>query len=301
MKHIFMVAAVFVLAVACNRAILPAATPVINTEITNESGQTILAGRGSIAAMQLPNYKAWYDDSYNKYTVDTVTVKQLKPLLQNKRMEIFLGTWCGDSRREVPRMLKILQQVGMDTTKLALIFVDNSTDKYKQSPQREEKDKNIHHVPSFILYDEKKEIGRIVESPLLSLEKDMLAILRQQPYQPHYRAIEYWRKYIADRKENMTDEALQNQVAILKPLCRHYGEFNAYAYVLLAAKDHTEALNAFRLNTMIYPDNPHVFESLGEAYEKVGNKKGAIAAYEKVLMLNPIDENTKKKVTALKM
>lgn len=299
-----MVVAIIVLAIACHRAILPAITtvtntPIINTEIKNASGQTILAGHASISALQMPNYKAWYDDSYNSYTVDAAASKQLQPLLQNKSIEVFLGSWCGDSKREVPRMIRILQQAGMDTARLSLVFVDNSTASYKQSPQHEERGKNIHHVPTFIIYDDKKEIGRIVESPVSSLEKDLLAILQQQPYQPNYRAIAHWTKQVAERTRNMTDAELQNLVATLKPLCRHYGEFNGYGYVLLAARNTTEAMNVFRLNTMIYPDNAGVFDSLAEAWETTGNKKEAIAAYEKVLQLKPGDEKAKGKIAAL--
>ncbi len=300
-----MVAAIMVLAAACHRATVPSIstvnTPIINNEIKNESGQIILAGHASISAMQMPNYKTWFDDSYNKYTIDAPTTEQLKPLLQNKRMEIFLGSWCGDSKREVPRMIKVLQNAGMDTTKLSLIFVDNSPNAYKQSPQHEEQGKNIHHVPSFIIYDEYKEIGRIIESPVTSLEKDLLAILQQQPYQPNYRAIDQWTKQVTARNRNMSDAELQNLVATLKPLCRHYGEFNGYGYVLLAAKNTTEALNVFRLNTMIYPDNAGVFDSLAEAWEKTGNIKEAITAYEKVLVLKPGDEKAKGKILTLKM
>jgi tetratricopeptide (TPR) repeat protein len=301
MKHIFMVAVILVCAAACHRATVPVVTPVVNTEIKNESGQTILVGRASVSAMQMANYKTWFDDSYNKYTVDAGSTQPLKPLLQNKRMEIFLGTWCGDSRREVPRMLKILQSAGMDSTQLSLIFVDNSSDSYKQSPQHEEKGKNIHHVPSFIIYEGKKEIGRIIETPVVSLEKDLLAILQQQSYEPNYRAIEYWRNQVAKHTGNMTDAELQTLVNTLKPLCKHSGEFNAYGYVQLAAKNNHEALNVFRLNTMLYPDNANSFDSLAEAWERTGNKKEAIAAYEKILVLNPGDENVKKKIEALKM
>ena len=42
-----MVAAILVCAAACRRAAVPAVTPIVNTEIKNESGQTILAGRAS--------------------------------------------------------------------------------------------------------------------------------------------------------------------------------------------------------------------------------------------------------------
>jgi len=295
-----MVAVILVLTVACHRATVPATTPIINTEIKNASGQLILAGHASPSAMQQPNYKAWFDKSHESYTIDTPAVQQLKPLLKNKSVEIFLGSWCGDSKREVPRMLKILSNADVDTANVSLIFVDNSTTSYKQSPQHEEKDKNIHHVPTIIMYDGKKEMGRIIESPMASLEKDMLAILEHKTYQPNYKAIDYWRTNIKTREKDMTDEELQSLVATLKPLCKHSGEFNAYGYMQLAAKNTNEALNVFKLNTMIYPDNAGLFDSLGEAWATVGNKPAAITAYEKVLALKPADENAKKKIEALK-
>jgi len=296
-----MVAVILGLTVSCHRAALPAATPILNAEIKNASGQLILAGHASPSAMQQPNYKAWFDNSYNSYNIDMPSVQQLKPLLKDKSVEIFLGSWCGDSKREVPRMLKILENAGVDTANVSLIFVDNSTAAYKQSPQHEEKDKNIHHVPTIILYDGKKEMGRIIESPLVSLEKDMLDILEHETYQPNYKAISYWRKNIKGHDKNMTDENLQNLVATLKPLCKHSGEFNAYGYMQLAAKNTIEALNVFKLNTMIYPDNAALFDSLGEAWATAGNKTAAISAYEKALSLKPADENVKKKIEALKM
>ncbi len=98
----------------------------------------------------------------------------------------------------------------------------------------------------------------------------------------------------------MTDEELQNLVATIKTLCKHSGQFNAYGYLQLAAKNTNEALNVFKLNTMIYPDNGGLFYSLGEAWATVGNKPAAISAYEKVLALKPADGNAKKKIEALK-
>ena len=295
-----MVAVILCMASACHRSLVPSTTPITNLEIKNESGQLILAGHGSISVLQQPNYKPWYDKSYDAYSVDTSLTAELKPLLKQTRMEVFLGSWCGDSKREVPRMLKLLQNTGMDTTHVSLIFVDNSTNAYKQSPQHEEKGKGIHHVPTFIIYENNKELGRIVESPKQSLEKDLLTILKQQPYQPNYEAINFWIKQIKKRETNLSDDVLKNLVGELKPLCKHFGEFNAYGYVLLAAHQNVEALNVLRLNTFIYPDTPGVFDSLGEAFEKTGNKAAAIIAYEKVLSLKPTDENAKKKLATLR-
>src|SRR5262245_41980557 len=127
MKKIFMMAAVYIVAASCNRTALPSKTPYANAEIKNDKGNIILAGHCSPNVMQQPPYKEWFDKSYDAYTVDTATVQHLKPILQNQTMEIFLGSWCGDSKREVPRMIKILQAASFDTANLKIVFVDNST------------------------------------------------------------------------------------------------------------------------------------------------------------------------------
>lgn len=302
MKYRFMVAAVMVMAIACHRATLPAiTTPLNNTEVTNANGQTILLGHASLSVFQKPGYKNWFDEFYQSYSVDSALANRITPLLKNKRMDIFLGSWCADSKREVPRMLKILEKAGMDTGKITLVFVDNATNTYKQSPQHEERGRGIHHVPTFILYDAAGEMGRIVESPEVSLEKDLLSILQKESHQPKYRAIAYWQQQVNTRKQVMKTEELQNLVQTLKPLCLHYGEFNAYAYVLLAANENAEALNVFTLNTLIYPDNAAVFDSLGEALEKLNDKNGAITAYEKALLLKPGQTNAMNRLKVLKL
>ncbi len=300
MKNIFIVAAILVLAAACQRATVPVKTPIVNTEIKKESGQVVLLGHASHSILQQPEYKTWFDKSYDAYTVDTPAAKQLQHGLQNRSMEIFLGSWCGDSKREVPRMLKVLQEAGMDTTNISLVFVDNSLQTYKQSPQHEEKNRNIHRVPTFIIYDGGKELGRIVESPVVSLEKDMLAILGHQSYTPNYKAVSYWISHDKARNTSLSDAELQNLVPELKPLCKYSGEFNTYGYVLLAAGKNVQALNVFRLNTLIYPDTASVFDSLGEALAKTGDKPAAITAYEKVLQLRPADENARKMLAGLR-
>lgn len=295
-----MVAVIIVLTAACQRLPITTNSEVMNQEIKNESGQIILAGKASPAVMQQPNYKTWYDQSYNSYQLDALTIQEISPLLKNKHIEIFLGSWCGDSKREVPRMLKILNNAGVDTTKLSLIFVDNSTAKYKQSPQHEEIGKNIHRVPTFIFFDGKKEIGRIVESPIMSLEKDMLAILEKRKYQPNYQTVSYWLENVKSRKKNMSDEELKNILPDIQQKPTHYHELNTYGYVKLAANETNEAVNVFKLNTMLYPNEAGVFDSLGEALTKIGNKQAAIIAYEKVLTLQPMDTNAKNALVKLK-
>jgi len=299
MKKITVIAIAVVIA-ACNQHIVPSQTPIVNTETINEKKQTILIGHCSISSMQAASYKDWFDKSYNSYSIDSSVVPQLKPLLQNKTIEIFLGSWCGDSKREVPRMLKLLNAASFDTSNIKIIFVDNASASYKQSPQHEEAGKNIHHVPTFIVYENNKELNRIVETPVTSLEKDLLAIVSKQAYQPSYKAINYWLHEVKGINKKKAEEELQNLVSTIKPLCKHQGELNSFGYLLLRDKKYNQAINVFKLNTLIYPNDPNLYDSLGEAYYKTDNKEEARKNYEKALELNPKSENAKMMLEKLK-
>lgn len=157
-----------------------------NIEVKNSSGEPMLLGHCDISFLQQGVYKNWYQPGYDQYTPDSSTVQLLNGLLKGKQIDIFLGTWCGDSRREVPRMMKILTQAGVQQQQIRLIFVSNESNSYKQSPQHEEAGKNIKRVPTLIVYENEKEMGRIIEYPVVSLEKDLLSILRQEKYVPNY-------------------------------------------------------------------------------------------------------------------
>lgn len=65
---------------------------------------------------------------------------------------------------------------------LELITVTKS----KDTPEGFEKDLDIMQVPTFIFYKDGKEIGRYVEFARKTLEKDMLAIVSEQPYKHSY-------------------------------------------------------------------------------------------------------------------
>ncbi len=299
MRHIFMMAIVSIAATACTSHIMPSTTPIVNKQIQNEQNNTILAGHCSASMLDAAPYKEWFYKAWDAYTIDSFTLNRIRPLLKNKVADIFLGSWCGDSRREVPRMIKILRAAGTDTANIHLIFVDNSTKNYKQSPQHEEVGKNIHHVPTIIIYNHHGEMGRIIETPKISLEKDLLAILLHRAYTPNYPGIAWWQKNVHQRRLPMDDRLLRLTANQLIPICKHMGEFNAYGYVLLAQHNDIEALNIFKLNTLLFPDYAGTYDSLGEAFYNLGNKAAAKLNYEKVLALSPGNENAVKMLSLL--
>ena len=82
------------------------------------------------------------------------------------------GTWCHDSKREVPRMLRILDSAGVGTEQISLIGVDIN----KAEPKGREKLYNLRNTPTLILLKNGKEVGRIIERPNVSLEADLIGL-----------------------------------------------------------------------------------------------------------------------------
>lgn len=77
------------------------------------------------------------------------------------------------------------------------------------------------------------------------------------------------------------------------------GEFNEFGYRLLNINSIEEAIEIFGLNVEMYPESANVYNSLGEAYMKDGQKDLAIKNYRKSLKLNPENDNARKMLKKL--
>ena len=126
--------------------------------------------------------QSWFTPEYDFYRLNDERLTKIKPLLKNKRVVLLMGTWCEDSQREVPGMMKILNQAGYNTAKMEIIAVDED----KRTKQGLEKNYQLAYIPALIFFDNEKEINRIVEFPIQTLEQDMLDILSGKEYKNAY-------------------------------------------------------------------------------------------------------------------
>jgi dienelactone hydrolase len=79
------------------------------------------------------------------------------------------------------------------------------------------------------------------------------------------------------------------------------GAVNLWAYDLMENNHLTEATELFKLNVQVFPGSWNAYDSLGEAYMKVGQKPLAIDNYKKSLELNPANDNAKEKLKMLEI
>jgi len=187
MKSIHITVISILIIASCTPKMANQQTHSINIETTDKKGNLILLGKSTRERLAQPPFDVWYTKNFEAYTVDSSTANHIKPLLKNKQFLLFMGTWCGDSRREVPRMYKILDYCGVKPSQVQLINLNNSDTAYKKSPGHEEQGLNIRRVPTLLIFENQREVGRVVESPITSLEKDILAIVTGQPYEHRYK------------------------------------------------------------------------------------------------------------------
>ena len=143
---------------------------------------TNLVGLKTRANFNQQPYILWFDKNYKSYVLDKTILKKLKKQLKGVKIKAFMGTWCGDSKRETPRFYKLLDSVNYNTDNLTLITLNRS----KKTPDNLQEGYGITRVPTFIFYKNDKEIGRYVEYPRETLEKDILKILSGEPYKHAY-------------------------------------------------------------------------------------------------------------------
>ena len=151
-----------------------------NRKMTNnKTGEEILDGLCTRDAFTKDKYKEWYESEYRSYlsSSDRYQLDSLKMLLTNDiRIKIILGTWCHDSQEQFPKFMSLLDYLKFKEENTTIICVNAE----KEAVSFSIEDLNIILVPTFIILKGDTEIGRIIESPITSLEQDLLHILRTQ-------------------------------------------------------------------------------------------------------------------------
>ena len=81
-------------------------------------------------------------------------------------VKILFATWCHDSQREIPKLLKMLDDINLKPEMISLIGLDYD----KKEPLNRGKILDIKRTPTIIFYKDEIEIGRIEETPKIMLE-----------------------------------------------------------------------------------------------------------------------------------
>ena len=77
---------------------------------------------GEIQQENLRKFR-WYRKEYRKYQPNMGTLDSINKS-GNYQILIYGGLWCSDTRRELPRMMKVLDVYGFKRQNLKIYFVD---------------------------------------------------------------------------------------------------------------------------------------------------------------------------------
>ncbi len=129
-----------------------------------------------------PYTKKWYVPKYKQYSPEQKALTQIKNNINKYNIVVFMGVWCHDSRRVVPKLYKLLQQANYNMDHIKMYALNY----YKKSKKHYERGLHITHVPTIIFYENGKEVNRFVESSRQSLAKDIAKIVTNHPYKNIY-------------------------------------------------------------------------------------------------------------------
>ncbi|WP_298556503.1 thioredoxin domain-containing protein [uncultured Algibacter sp.] len=262
----------------------------------DKKGNEVLLGVINKNGLTSNTFNTWFSKNHKNYLVNKGITKQLKDSLKHYEIKVFLGTWCGDSKKEVPRFYKVIEAAKFPESQLQVIAVNRTKEAYKQSPNHEEKGLNIHRVPTFILYKNGKEVNRIVEHPKETLERDMLNIVTNNKYRPNYSVANYMNHLLETKPLDSLKMDESNLISRFSEFTKGSRELNTYGYSLLRSNQIEKALYVFDFNSKIYPYKSNVYDSLGEAQLEAENTNEALKNYYKVLSLKPDNENALKMI-----
>jgi len=114
---------------------------------------------GHVTVAQLKAYAPWAIFWEVKYVPDAAAIATIKACPKDFTVLLVMGTWCPDSKRELPRYFATMAAAGVPDAVLTMIGVDRTkkdteglTDKW-----------TITRVPTFVFLRHGKEFGRFTE------------------------------------------------------------------------------------------------------------------------------------------
>ncbi|GAA5020858.1 hypothetical protein GCM10011506_03940 [Marivirga lumbricoides] len=267
----------------------------------SESGDKHIWGPFPIEYLkQDTTYAGWFNESYDAFNMEKTDYKWVKNL-KDKQVDIYMATWCGDTKNYVPKFVHMWDKLGLKREQLHFTALHDSDSLYKQGPNGEERGLKIHRVPTFIFKENGKEVGRIVEFPNTDLVTDLAQIALGYPPAPSYRAANYLLNLFEEMPlDSIYKDGNKHFYAAYGKVSK-YNELNTLGKVLLESDRLQEALLVYNFNVSFYQYNPYVNKSFAKALDKAGNYPMALQFYETALKIKPEDEEISKEIERLKI
>lgn len=140
-----------------------------------KSKSEIMIGYCTLDGIRDTGFLASYQKEYDQFGPNKLLMNQMYSLLNGITVTIVMGTWCSDSRVQVPRFMRLFDDLEHSFATPTFICVDQN----KKAGDVDIQNLNILKVPTFIVYYQGRELGRIIETPTTTLDQDFLNILKK--------------------------------------------------------------------------------------------------------------------------
>lgn len=138
----------------------------------NKDGQLI----GSVTSDQILESNRIFKVYVERYEPDPIAIEYMQALHDNYTILVFFGSWCRESTKYLPGLVKTIRLINNDQIGMKYIGVDEQ----KKFPAEFLKLFDIKYIPTVVVLKDGKELGRIVERPQLSIETELVQILKRQ-------------------------------------------------------------------------------------------------------------------------
>ncbi len=142
-------------------------------EEDKKTGKVLLRGRLTFQDVMEETVNKWLLKGAESYRANEVVTNALKGVHAHYRLVIFMGTWCGDTHDLLPKLYRVLKDIGFDMNAVEMYGVNRN----KEALNIEHKLYSIDRVPTIIVMHQYREVGRIVESVPSSIEESLLEIM----------------------------------------------------------------------------------------------------------------------------
>lgn len=130
---------------------------------------------GIISSEEILENDRIYNIYKNRYQPDEDAVGYLSSFNDSVKVKVFWGSWCKESKKYIPGLMKTLELAGNPKISIQYIGIDAQ----KEIPQEFLIKFDIKYIPTVVVLKGNVELGRIEEEPLQSIETDFVQILQK--------------------------------------------------------------------------------------------------------------------------
>lgn len=160
---------------SCSSSLIPSRP---KYSIVADTETVVMKGVLNRATLEKESSFTWMTENRKYGSADAGAVKIFSEKKDKFTLLLFIGTWCHDSQNLLPLLYRLTDKSGFPDNRIQVVGLDRN----KTAPNNWHRIWNITNVPTFIVLQNGKEAGRVVEYGTTgNIEKELAAIVAKLP------------------------------------------------------------------------------------------------------------------------